>query len=58
MSNDPTNKFLVDKFYTVPAAKDPKYVDVLLDICKKEHVDIFVPQMSAELPVQIGRAHV
>ena len=51
MSNDPTNKFLVDKFYTVPAAKDPKYVDVLLDICKKEHVDIFVPQMSAELPV-------
>lgn len=51
MSNDPTNKFLVDKFHTVPAAKDPKYVDVLLDICKKEHVDIFVPQMSAELPV-------
>ena len=51
MSNDPTNKYLVDKFYRVPAVKDPTYADVLLDICKKEKVDIFFPQMSAELPV-------
>ena len=51
MSTDPTNKYLVDKFYRVPAVKDPTYADVLLDICKKEKVDIFFPQMSAELPV-------
>lgn len=51
MSTDPTNKYLVDKFYRVPAVKDPSYADVLLDICKKEKVDIFFPQMSAELPV-------
>lgn len=51
MSTDPTNQYLVDKFYRVPAAKDPTYADVLLDICKKEKVDIFFPQMSAELPV-------
>lgn len=51
MSSDPTNKYLVDKFYRVPAVKDPSYADVLLDICKKEKVDIFFPQMSAELPV-------
>lgn len=51
MSTDPTNMYLVDKFYRVPAVKDPTYVDVLLDICKKEKVDIFFPQMSAELPV-------
>lgn len=51
MSTDPTNKYLVDKFYRVPAVKDPAYADVLLDICKKEKVDIFFPQMSAELPV-------
>ena len=51
MSTDLTNKYLVDKFYRVPAVKDPTYADVLLDICKKEKVDIFFPQMSAELPV-------
>ena len=51
MSTDPTNKYLVDKFYRVPAVKDPAYADVLLDICKKEKVDIFFPQMSAELPI-------
>ena len=51
MSTDPTNQYLVDKFYRVPAVKDPAYVDILLDICKKEKVDIFFPQMSAELPV-------
>lgn len=50
MGADPTNKYLVDKFYQVPAAKDPSYAKVILDICKKEKVDIFVPQMSAELP--------
>ena len=51
MGTDPTNKYLVDKFYRVPAVKDPSYAYVLLDICKKEKVDIFFPQMSAELPV-------
>lgn len=51
MSTDPTNKYLVDKFYRVPSVKDPTYADTLLDICKKEKVDIFFPQMSAELPV-------
>lgn len=51
MSSDPTNKYLVDKFYQVPAAKDSNYVNAIIDICKKENVDIFIPQMSAELPV-------
>lgn len=43
MNSDPTNKYLVDKFYMVPAAKDPTYADAILEICKKEKVDIFVP---------------
>lgn len=51
MGTDPTNKFLVDTFYKVPSVKDPTYVDKLLDICQKEKVDIFIPQMSAELPI-------
>lgn len=54
MGTDPTNKYLVDKFYQVPAAKNPTYVDVLLDVCKKEKVDILIPQMSAELPVLLA----
>lgn len=55
MGSDPTNKILVDKFYQVPSAKDPAYVDVILDICKKEKVDIYVPQMSEELPILLER---
>lgn len=54
MSNDPTNKFMVDKFYKVPPAKSFDYVRVLLDICQKENVDIFFPQMSAELPILLN----
>lgn len=54
MSSDPTNKCLVDKFYMVPAVKDPTYADTILEICKKEKVDIFVPQMSAELPILLA----
>ncbi len=50
MCNDPTNKFLVDKFYNIPAVNDPKFVDVVIDVCKKESVDILLPQISAELP--------
>lgn len=51
MSNDPTNDLLVDKFYNVPAVKNPSYIVKILDICKKENVDIYIPQMSAELPI-------
>ena len=51
MSSDPTNKYLVDRFCRVPSATDPEYIDVILDVCKREKVDVFVPQMSAELPI-------
>ncbi len=51
MSDDPTCPYLVDKFYKVPSAKDPNFINAILDICKTENVDIYLPQMSAELPV-------
>ena len=54
MNDDPSNKYFVDKFYKVPSVKDSEYVDKLLDICRKESVDIFFPQMSAELPVLLA----
>jgi len=49
MTSDPSAKFLVDAFYQVPAATDDKYVDIILDICKKEKVDIYFPSISAEV---------
>lgn len=49
MANDPSARYLVDKFYQVPPATDERYVDILLDICKKEKVDIFFPTISAEI---------
>ena len=49
MGNDPTNQYLVDKFYQIPAASDPNYAKAIAEICKKEKVDILLPQMSAEL---------
>lgn len=49
MTSDPSAKYLVDKFYKVPPAVDPTYVDVILDICKHEKVDIYMPTISAEV---------
>lgn len=55
MSDDKTILQLVDVYYRVPPATDPKYVCALLDICKKEKVDILLPFMSAELLPLIDR---
>ena len=41
MSEEPSAKYLVDKFYRVPAATSKDYVDIVLDICEKENVDIY-----------------
>lgn len=49
MNQDDTILQMVDVFYQVPAAKDSRYIDIVLDICKKENVDIYIPTMSYEL---------
>ena len=49
MADDPTIGFMVDKYYKVPEATNKQYVDVLLDICRKENVDIYFPNISAEV---------
>ncbi len=36
----------VDRFYTVPKAQDPAYADALLDIVRREGVDVYVPVCS------------
>ncbi|MBE5737094.1 MAG: ATP-grasp domain-containing protein [Clostridiales bacterium] len=50
MSTDPTIKQLVDEVYLVPAVSAYDYIDALLEICKKEKVDILIPGISQELP--------
>lgn len=55
ISDDPAMNFLVDKYYKVPRYTDKGYVDSLLEICKKENVDIFFPQISMELPFILER---
>lgn len=54
MSDDPTCKYLVDKFYKVPSAKHNDFASTVVNICKEEGVDIYLPQMSAELPVLLA----
>lgn len=49
MNEDPSAKYIVDCFYKVPAAADPAYVDIMLEICKKEKVDIYFPSISLEV---------
>lgn len=50
MSDDPTILQMMDVLYQVPRATDPNYIDVLLEVCEKEKVDVIIPIMSAELP--------
>lgn len=38
-----------DKFYIVPAMSEPKYLDIILDICKKEKVDALFTLIDPEI---------
>lgn len=53
MSDDPTILQMMDVLYKVPRATDPNYADILLEICRKEKVDVVIPIMSAELPALV-----
>ena len=51
MNSHPSNKYVVDSFYKLPPVSSPDYVKRIVSICETEKVDIFFPQMSAELPI-------
>ncbi|APQ75873.1 carbamoyl phosphate synthase-like protein [Clostridium botulinum] len=38
----------VDKFYKIPKCTDINYIDSLLDICKKEKIDLLIPLYERE----------
>lgn len=44
-------KAMVDSFYVVPHAEAPQFVDKILEICRREQVDVVVPIVTRELPV-------
>lgn len=50
MKADPTINQMCDSVHLVPAASADNYIDALLDVCKKEHVDVLIPGISQELP--------
>ncbi|WP_407725174.1 ATP-grasp domain-containing protein [Ruminococcus sp. JL13D9] len=54
MNDDKTMLEMVDAYYPVPRGDDPAYIDVLLDICKKEKVEVVLPIMSVELNALAG----
>lgn len=54
MTSDPSAKYMVDVFYQVPVASDPKFCDVVLDICQKEKVDVYFPNVSTEVEVVVA----
>ena len=49
LNKDDTILEMCDAAYQVPRGDDPAYTDALLDICRKEHVDVLLPIMSVEL---------
>ena len=55
MSNEPSAKYMVDAFYNVPEATAADYCGIVLDICKKEKVDIYFPNISAEVSAVVER---
>lgn len=55
MDSDPSARYMVDSFYQVPAATAPDYTDIMLEICKKEHVDVYFPNISAEVEAVVAR---
>ena len=49
MNHDDTILQMFDQYYQVPRGDAPEYADAILDICRKEHVDVVIPIMSVEL---------
>ena len=46
---DNPGQYEADKFYIVPAMSDPKYLDIILDICKKEKIDAVFTLIDPEI---------
>jgi carbamoyl-phosphate synthase large subunit len=51
-----TGLFAVPNGYRIPYARQPEFIDRLLDICKKENIHLLFPGLDAELmPLALNR---
>ena len=48
---DVIGKYLCDGFYRIPNASEIGYIEELSSICKKESIDVLLPQNTAELSI-------
>jgi carbamoyl-phosphate synthase large subunit len=49
MSPLAVGRHFCDRFYVVPPGRDPAFVDAILDIVRRENIDIVLPQSSFDL---------
>jgi len=49
MRVDVLTKYLVEQFYQVPGGREKNYIDAVLDIVKKETIDVILPCATFEL---------
>lgn len=48
----------VDAGYVVPRITEDDYIPTVIEICKKEHVDVILPFITAELPIMAANKDV
>jgi carbamoyl-phosphate synthase large subunit len=49
MSPQAIGRHFCDRFYVVPPGSDPAFADVVLDVVRRENVDLVLPQSSFDL---------
>lgn len=54
MEDDVIGKFYADKFYVIPKATEPEYLDAIKTIYENEKIDVVLPQNTDELSKLVG----
>lgn len=54
MEDDVIGKFYADKFYVIPKATEPEYLDAIYTIYQNEKIDVILPQNTDELRKLVG----
>jgi len=49
MRDEVVGKYLADKFYQVPSAESPDFIESIMKIALQEKVDVILPQVTQEL---------
>lgn len=49
MNPNAVGRYFCDEFYKIPRGTSPSFPPALLDICKKEKIDVVLPQVTEEL---------